>query len=439
MTAAAKTAKPKTDLAPTEGKAAGTAISVSVKVPQGAKDRGITPEQWQVLTTVIFPGAYENEKIDDADADLAVLVAYDYCKVRKLDIMKRPVHIVPMWDPKRQRLVPRHWPAISELRTTAARTNEYAGKDEPAFGAETNMQLGEVNVTFPLSCKVTVYRLVKNHRVPFTGVVWWQEAYARRTSKTATPNSLWMKRPYGQLAKCAEAEALRAAFPEELGGEWTAEEMAGQEMPGMIDVTPTNSEPEAEPEADKFDLVLMDGEVEEFDSVEQWLAALGELVENSYPTASPDAARGNWETNEPMLRDAEVVKAVGEDAVDSLIARFQLSYGKLALAAEKAGAGGGEETPGAEGGSATGGAGGALTAPASPLQDGGDWPSWLPWFAMTLRGLPASERQEFAAQHAEELLAMRQRKTKAASRELEKMLALLKELGVGMPSEQEDY
>ena len=36
---------------------------------------------------------------------------------------------------------------------------------------------------------------------------------------------MWTKRPRGQLAKCAEAGALRKAFPDELGGVMTAEKM----------------------------------------------------------------------------------------------------------------------------------------------------------------------------------------------------------------------
>ncbi|MGJ2639770.1 recombinase RecT, partial [Salmonella enterica subsp. enterica serovar Paratyphi A] len=42
------------------------------------------------------------------------------------------------------------------------------------------------------------------------------------------PNSMWAKRPYGQIDKCVEAAALRKAFPEELANTYAAEEMEGR-------------------------------------------------------------------------------------------------------------------------------------------------------------------------------------------------------------------
>jgi hypothetical protein len=40
---------------------------------------------------------------------------------------------------------------------------------------------------------------------------------------------MWKRRPYAQLAKCAEAQALRKAFPE-IGAQPTADEMEGKEF-----------------------------------------------------------------------------------------------------------------------------------------------------------------------------------------------------------------
>ncbi|CAJ0997499.1 hypothetical protein SODG_005668 [Sodalis praecaptivus] len=57
---------------------------------------------------------------------------------------------------------------------------------------------------------------------------------------TTVPNAMWKKRPYGQIAKCAEAQALRKAWPE-IGQQPTAEEMEGKTL-DVIDarnVTPS--------------------------------------------------------------------------------------------------------------------------------------------------------------------------------------------------------
>lgn len=180
------------------------------------KSFGIDRGSWKALVEAIFPNAQSTE---------SVVLALSYCRARKLDPFKRNVHIVPIWDKNRRCLVDTIWPGIGELRTTAFRTGEYAGRDDADFGPETTKKLGKLEVTFPTWCKVTVYRLVQGQRVAFVGPkVYWIETYATAGRDDDAPNDMWATRVFGQIEKCAEAAALRAAFPEEIGSDYINDE-----------------------------------------------------------------------------------------------------------------------------------------------------------------------------------------------------------------------
>lgn len=182
---------------------------------------GIDQASWRALTDAVFPSASTTD---------AVILALSYCKARKLDPFKKPVQIVPMWDKKRKQLVDTVWPGIGELRTTAFRTGQYAGRDAAIFGETRTFKYAEgVELEYPEWCEVVVYRILHSVRCAFHGPrVYWMETYATKDRDSNAPNSMWAKRPNGQLEKCAEAAALRAAFPEELGNEYAAEEMEGK-------------------------------------------------------------------------------------------------------------------------------------------------------------------------------------------------------------------
>jgi hypothetical protein len=104
---------------------------------------------------------------------------------------------------------------IDGLRLIAGRTREYAGSDEPVF-VETD-QKTTAGKTRPSKASVTVWRFVQGVRCPYTGSVYWEE-YAQSSST-------WNGMPHVMLAKCAEAHALRKAFPEDLSGLYVEEEM----------------------------------------------------------------------------------------------------------------------------------------------------------------------------------------------------------------------
>ena len=172
-----------------------------------------------VLQTSLYPGA----------AIGSVKMVLGYCKAAGLDPMQKPVHIVPMWDKNTKATRDVVMPGIGLYRTQAARSGQYAGVTDPEFGPDVTETIGGVEITFPAWCKVTVKRLLGNQVVEFAAREFWKENYATAGKDSAAPNAMWKKRPYGQIAKCAEAQALRKAFPE-FGSAPTADEMEGREF-----------------------------------------------------------------------------------------------------------------------------------------------------------------------------------------------------------------
>ena len=241
--------KPRTQLKPADPQpSARLAISDAVLAELNL-DHGT----WRVLTESIFPSAKTAE---------GILLAVRYCQARGLDVLKRPVHVVPMYSRALGHEVETVWPGINEVQITAARTGQYAGIDPARFGPDTTRvfqgraktengwQDARIELTYPAWAEVTVYRLVNGVRCAFTETVFWEETYARMAGGEV-PTAMWIKRPRGQLLKCAKAASLRAAFPEEAS--YTAEEMAGKtiepdEVVAVRESVPDHAEPQPEPE-----------------------------------------------------------------------------------------------------------------------------------------------------------------------------------------------
>jgi len=110
---------------------------------------------------------------------------------------------------------------IDGYRLIAARTGALAGIDDAEYDSE--------DAVTPLWARVTVYRMVHGQRCPFTARARWSE-YAQK-DKSNNLTGLWPKMPFLLLGKCAEALALRKAFPAELSGIYTQEEMDQADTP----------------------------------------------------------------------------------------------------------------------------------------------------------------------------------------------------------------
>lgn len=179
-------------------------------------------ELCSVLQSSLYPGA----------ALPSIKMVLGYCKAAGLDPMLKPVHLVPMWDGKAKAMRDVVMPGIGLYRTQASRTGAFAGQSEPEFGPMITVKLGGQEITYPEYARVTVKKAMANGVVAeFTAIEYWTENYAVKggQEKSIAPNAMWAKRPRGQIAKCAAAQALRLAFPE-AGAQPTAEEMEGKAL-----------------------------------------------------------------------------------------------------------------------------------------------------------------------------------------------------------------
>ena len=165
-------------------------------------------EQIDLIKTTIAKGA--------SDQELALFLAQ--CERTGLDPFSRQIYWISRGGRGSTQV------SIDGFRVIAERSGEMDGQ-EVAWCDETGAWADVwLKTTPPAAARVLVYRKGCSH--PFPAIAKFAEYNAG--------GPMWTKMPANQIAKCAEALALRKAFPHQLSGLYTPDEMAQADTPALV-------------------------------------------------------------------------------------------------------------------------------------------------------------------------------------------------------------
>lgn len=196
--------------------------NLAIKDTRAIANVGWSPSQIQLIKSQLISKGGDK---DPGPSDDELAYYWNICKATGLSPFRRQIYAIRRWDKGLGAYKMVIQVGIGGLRAIASRTGQYAGSDEPLFDDGLSAYEMKRQGRSPVAAKVTVYRLLGGVRCPFVGVALADEF------RQNTP--LWVSMPFNQLAKCAEAQALSKAFPEEVAGlELSQEDVPGGEFGG---------------------------------------------------------------------------------------------------------------------------------------------------------------------------------------------------------------
>lgn len=158
---------------------------------------------------------------------------------RQIYLIERRENVDGQWKTKRMPQT-----GIDGLRLVADRTGDYAPGREPTYTYD------EQGSLVAATSYVMKYARGQWHEVAATA---HYDEYVQE-KRDGSPNKMWAEKPHIMLAKCAEALAIRRAFPANLSGLYTSDEIPPDETAPSVAILQA---PQPAPRKDSNDLGVL--------------------------------------------------------------------------------------------------------------------------------------------------------------------------------------